>query len=45
MEFAAKLEVGQVLGGRYAIRGLLGRGGMSRVYLAEDLRLPGSCGR
>ncbi|WP_340023914.1 serine/threonine-protein kinase [Paenibacillus sp. FSL K6-1096] len=41
MEFAAKLEVGQVLGGRYAIRGLLGRGGMSRVYLAEDLRLPG----
>lgn len=41
MEFAAKLEVGQVLEGRYAIRGLLGKGGMSRVYLAEDLRLPG----
>lgn len=42
MEFAANLSVGQVLGGRYAIRGLLGRGGMSRVYLAEDLRLPGA---
>lgn len=41
MEFAAKLSVGQILGGRYGIRELIGTGGMSRVYLAEDLRLPG----
>ena len=26
-------------GGRYALRGLLGRGGMSRVHRATDLRL------
>ncbi|WP_238651598.1 serine/threonine-protein kinase [Paenibacillus piscarius] len=41
MEYAAKLQAGQILGERYAIRGLLGTGGMSQVYLAEDLRLPG----
>ncbi|MFO0757525.1 MAG: hypothetical protein U0359_13595 [Byssovorax sp.] len=29
---------GEVIDDRYVIRGLLGRGGMSTVYLAEDLR-------
>jgi serine/threonine-protein kinase len=31
-------EVGVVLEGRYVIRGLIGSGGMARVYLAEDTR-------
>lgn len=29
-------ESGVVLNGRYEVRGLLGRGGMARIYLAED---------
>src|SRR5512145_1706760 len=29
-------ETGEVIGGRYTIRGLLGHGGMAFVYLAED---------
>ncbi len=29
-------ESGVVLGGRYEVRGLIGRGGMARIYLAED---------
>jgi len=29
-------ETGVVLGGRYEVRGLIGRGGMARIYLAED---------
>lgn len=29
-------EAGAVLGGRYVVRGLLGKGGMAHVYLAED---------
>ncbi|QUL52448.1 serine/threonine protein kinase [Paenibacillus tritici] len=41
MEFAGKLSPGQVLGERYRITGLIGTGGMSRVYLAEDVRLQG----
>lgn len=41
MIIAGKLGSGQLLGGRYSIIGLIGTGGMSRVYLAEDLRLPG----
>lgn len=41
MDFAGKLSTGQILGGRYCITGLIGTGGMSRVYLAEDLRLQG----
>ncbi|WP_272418079.1 serine/threonine-protein kinase [Polyangium jinanense] len=29
-------ETGVVLGGRYEVRGLIGRGGMARIYLALD---------
>jgi len=32
----AEVTVGQVLGGRFAIQGVLGRGGTATVYLAED---------
>jgi serine/threonine protein kinase len=31
-------EMGAVLDGRYEVRGLIGKGGMARVYLAEDVR-------
>jgi serine/threonine-protein kinase len=31
-------QVGVILDGRYELRGAIGRGGMARVYLAEDLR-------
>ncbi|AIQ59002.1 serine/threonine protein kinase [Paenibacillus borealis] len=41
MNFAGKLTTGQIIGGRYCINGIIGKGGMSQVYLAEDLRLPG----
>lgn len=41
MVFETKLKVGVTLGNRYRIAGMLGTGGMSHVYLAEDLRLPG----
>jgi serine/threonine protein kinase len=33
------LEIGEVLDGRYRIDGILGRGGFSTVYLAEQLRI------
>src|SRR6201996_8129374 len=31
-------ETGVVLEGRYEVRGLIGQGGMARVYLADDIR-------
>ncbi|WP_217594349.1 serine/threonine-protein kinase [Cohnella sp. GbtcB17] len=34
-------ELGQLIANRYRIAGGLGRGGMARVYLAEDLKLGG----
>jgi eukaryotic-like serine/threonine-protein kinase len=38
------LEPGAILRERYAVREVVGRGGMGSIYLAEDLRLPGrSC--
>lgn len=39
--FVPKLVPGDLLAGRYQIERLIGQGGMSRVYLAEDIKLPG----
>ncbi|AIQ13186.1 serine/threonine protein kinase [Paenibacillus durus] len=41
MRYKSKLKPGQILGGRYAIAGIIGSGGSSHVHLGEDLRLPG----
>lgn len=35
------LKPGDLVGDRYRIEALIGRGGMSTIYLAEDTRLPG----
>jgi eukaryotic-like serine/threonine-protein kinase len=39
--FVPKLAPGDLLAGRYRIIRVIGQGGMSRVYLAEDRKLPG----
>ncbi|MDU2241771.1 MAG: protein kinase [Paenibacillus sp.] len=39
--FVPKLAPGDLLAGRYRIERIIGEGGMSRVHLAEDLKLPG----
>lgn len=41
MKQPSRLERGSVLGGRYHVIRKIGTGGMSHVYLAEDLKLPG----
>ncbi|MGG6311052.1 protein kinase domain-containing protein [Paenibacillus macerans] len=41
MPFEPKLVTGDLLAGRYRMERILGQGGMSRVYLASDLKLPG----
>lgn len=43
MNFGTKLRAGMILGDRYRIARKIGIGGMSHVFLAEDLRLPGKC--
>ncbi|MGG3456115.1 protein kinase domain-containing protein [Paenibacillus rhizolycopersici] len=39
--FVPKIAPGVLLAERYRIEQMIGQGGMSRVYLAEDLKLPG----
>ncbi|GJM69315.1 hypothetical protein HMSSN036_15310 [Paenibacillus macerans] len=41
MSFVPQLAPGDLLAGRYSIERVAGQGGMSRVYLASDLKLPG----
>lgn len=41
MKFVPQLESGDIVGNRYRIMHVIGVGGMSRVYLAEDLKLSG----
>ncbi|MWV42272.1 protein kinase [Paenibacillus sp. HJL G12] len=41
MHHPSKLLIGLTIGGRYEIIRKIGEGGMSHVYLAEDLKLPG----
>lgn len=41
MPLVQTLTPGYLLAGRYRIEGVLGEGGMSKVYLASDINLPG----
>ncbi|WP_025716090.1 serine/threonine-protein kinase [Paenibacillus sp. 1-18] len=41
MQEPSRLEYGSIVGERYRIVRTLGTGGMSRVFMAEDLKLPG----
>ncbi|WP_339202331.1 serine/threonine-protein kinase [Paenibacillus sp. FSL P2-0322] len=41
MKQPSQLEFGSIIGERYRIVRTLGSGGMSRVFMAEDLKLPG----
>lgn len=41
MPFVPQLAPGDLLVGRYPIERIVGQGGMSRVYLVSDLKLPG----
>lgn len=41
MPFKPKYERGGILAGRYRMEKVIGEGGMSRVYLASDMKLPG----
>ncbi len=41
MSHPSRLRPGQRIGGRYEVIAGIGEGGMSRVYLAADLKLPG----
>lgn len=41
LAFIGKLALGDILAERYYIERIIGQGGMSRVYLGADLKLPG----
>ncbi|MBO9606301.1 MAG: protein kinase [Paenibacillaceae bacterium] len=41
MEWRSRIAVGDCLAGRYRVTARIGSGGMSQVYAAEDMKLPG----
>lgn len=41
MPFIRELAAGEVIAQRYEVKRIIGAGGMSRVYLVSDLKLPG----